>query len=387
MDSTLTPLRIGINALYMIPGGVGGTEIYLRSLLAALARVDGINEYFIFANLETDPDLAPDSPRFHLISCAVNARIRPMRICYEQAILPWLLAARGIDVLLNPGFTAPIVTPCPCVTVFHDLQHVRHPEFFRRRDLPFWRILLWLATARSRRLIAVSAATAADLKSYFPASEVKTDVIPHGVDPIFFEIAGKRRRQPAADLFILAVSTLHPHKNLGRLLEAFESLDPCHRLAIVGLRGFAAKELENCAKELGLGDRVIFTGWITRDEVYRFFEQASAFIAPSLFEGFGLPVLEALAAGLPAACSQIPAFDEIAGEAAIRFDPESVPAIRNALERITTDSDFRARAATAGPEQARKFDWNLTAARTLRVLTDAAARTSKRTSVRPNPAS
>ena len=148
-------MRIGVNALYLIPGGVGGTEIYLRSLLAALARIDSSNEYVVFTNRETGADLV-SGENFRCLVQPVEGSNRPARILYEQVELP--LRAK-VDVLLNPGFTAPIFPPCPQVTVFHDLQHKRHPEFFRWFDLPAWRFLLWAAVRRSRRLIAVSEAT------------------------------------------------------------------------------------------------------------------------------------------------------------------------------------------------------------------------------------
>ncbi len=139
------PLRIGINALFLLPGGVGGTEIYLRSLLTALAAIDEINEYYVYVNAETGSDLLPGAPRFHLVRCPVRAKIRPLRIIFEQSGLPFMLARDRIDVVLNPGYTAPFLAPCPSVTVFHDLQHKRHPEFFRRLDLPFWNALLALS--------------------------------------------------------------------------------------------------------------------------------------------------------------------------------------------------------------------------------------------------
>src|ERR1700690_3151210 len=117
--------RIGVNALYLIPGGVGGTEIYLRELLAALAHVDSGNEYFVFTNSETGRDLVPRQANFGWQPQAVRATSRPMRIAWEQTALPLAARRRKLDVLFNPGFTAPIATPCPCVTVFHDLQHKR----------------------------------------------------------------------------------------------------------------------------------------------------------------------------------------------------------------------------------------------------------------------
>jgi len=130
--------RIGINALYLIPGGVGGTEIYLRELLEAMARIDTSNLYFVFTNLDTGPDLVPRQANFHQKVQAVRARFRPARILWEQTVLPLEAARYRLDVLFNPGFTSPLLAPCPSITVFHDLQHKRHPEHFRSFDLPFW---------------------------------------------------------------------------------------------------------------------------------------------------------------------------------------------------------------------------------------------------------
>ncbi len=368
--------RIGINALYLIPGGVGGTEIYLRSLLAALAELDDRHEYFVYANAGTGADLVPSSPRFHLVPTGVNARFRPGRLCYEQIVLPRLLRRDAIDVLLNPGFTGPVSFADRSGTVFHDLQHKRHPEFFRWFDRPFWNLMLGASAARSRVLIAVSHATAADLIRYYPASKDKIAIVAHGVDEEFFRIAQlAQRRAPTQEPYLLTVSTLHPHKNIDRLIEAFGEFRQSHpefRLVIAGLEGFAARALAARRRELGLEDSVRFTGWIPRAELYGLFEHASAFIAPSRFEGFGLPLVEALAAGLPTACSAIEPFDEIAGDVAVRFAPDSVAQITDAMRKITSDTAFRAGARIAGPARARMFDWRRTARLTLDAIAKAA---------------
>jgi glycosyltransferase involved in cell wall biosynthesis len=366
------PLRIGVNALYMIPGAVGGTEVYLRSLLDGLAAIDARNEYFVYVNAETEGDPLVTSARFHVIACNLRARFRPWRILWEQTVLPRMLRRQRIDVLLNPGFTAPAMFSGPSVTVFHDLQHKRHPEFFRWFDLPFWNLLLWMSAMRSSALIAVSQATADDLALYYPGTAGRTVVIHHGVDPEFFHIRERRCAGPAStDHYILTVSTLHPHKNLDRLLEAFRIFRDAHsefQLVIVGLKGFAVEQLETRREELGLADSVKFTGWIPRSELYELFEKATAYIAPSEFEGFGMPVLEALAAGIPCACSSIRPFDEVAGPAAASFDPRSVTGIIAAMELTVFDRVFRLQAAVAGPERARKFNWSETARLTLREL-------------------
>lgn len=361
------PLRIGINALYLIPGGVGGTEIYLRSLVAALAGIDPLNQYFLFTNRETGAGLVPGQANFNWRPQPVGAVSRPARILWEQTGLPLAAAGLELDVLLNPGFTAPICCGCPQVTVFHDLQHQRHPEYFRWFDLPFWRVLLFASAHVSRSLIAVSEATRADVLAHYRMPPAKVVTVLSGVDESFFGIAARRRPEP----LLLCVSTLHPHKNLDGLLRAFAGFrreHPEYRLVVSGLHGFFTAKLEELRDQLGLRDAVEFPGWIPRADLDDLFARAAAFLYPSRFEGFGLPVLEALAAGVPTACSNIEPLASNAGDAALQFDPDDVDAIHRAMVRVTGDADLRARLAGAGPRRAREFSWRKTASETLDVL-------------------
>ena len=353
-------LRIGVNALYLIPGGVGGTEIYLRSILTALAEIDHHNRYFVFTNRETGPDLVPAQANFTHVPQAVRGVSRPARLLWEQTMLPLAAVRRGLDVLFNPGFTAPILCGCPQVTVFHDLQHKRHPEYFRWFDLPFWNFFLFWSATVSRRIVAVSGATADDLRRCYRLPPARIRTVPSGVDPRFFELAARRRPEP----FLLAVSTLHPHKNLDGLLRAFAAFrerHPEYRLVVSGMHGFFSAELHALRDRLQLADRVDFPGWIPRGELYSLYERASAFLYPSLFEGFGLPVLESLAAGVPTACSEIEPMNGIAGGAALKFDPRDPAAIAEAMHRLVADPELRDRLAAAGPLRAAQFSWRTTA--------------------------
>jgi glycosyltransferase involved in cell wall biosynthesis len=366
----MQPLRIGVNALYLIPGGVGGTEIYLRGLLGGLAGIDTANQYFIFTNRETGPDLVPRQPNFRRLPQPVRAASRPARMLWEQAALPLAAVRHSLDVMLNPGFTAPLFCPCPQVTVFHDLQHKRHPEYFRWFDLPFWRFFLFCSAHVSRLLLAVSAATAADLLKYYRLPESKVRVTPEGVETVFFDIARRRTPEP----FLLAVSTLHPHKNLDGLLRAFAGFRRTHpqfRLVVCGLHGFSTGALHELRDSLDLRDAVEFPGWIPREDLHELYARAWAFLYPSRFEGFGLPVLEALAAGIPTACSAIEPLRSIAAGAALEFDPLDAAAIAEGMLRIATDEPLRARLAEAGPRRAAQFSWRATAEGTLAALVEA----------------
>ena len=355
--------RIGVNALYLIPGGVGGTEIYLRELLAALAELDQVNEYLVFTNLETQSDLVPKQANFQWKPQAVHARFRPGRILWEQIVLPIEAARYRLDVLFNPGFTAPVFATCRQITVFHDLQHKRHPEHFRWFDLPFWRMLLWAAAHRSHRLIAVSEATRSDLLHFYRIRKDRTAVIAHGVEPAF-----SRLDRSHTESYLLCVSTLHPHKNLPRLIRAYGRKKRDFRLVLSGLRGFHAKPIERLIEEMGLRDAVQVAGWVPRQELYSLYEHARAFVYPSLFEGFGMPVLEAMAAGIPTACSDIPPLHEVAEDAALFFNQLDEGSIETAIERVMGDASLQERLSQAGRERAREFTWRRTAEQTLQIL-------------------
>ncbi len=330
-------LRIAINALYLLPGKVGGTEIYLRNLLRVLAAEDLQNEYFVFRNRETGPDLIP-APRFHDCPQPVDGENRVARILYEQTRFPLELARIKADVVFNAGFTAPLIWNGPQVTVFHDLQYKHCPQFFRWHELPFWRVLLPLSAKRSNRLVVLSHAVKNDLVRFYNYDAQRISVIPHAIESEFERIRERRLAAPPKTRMLLSVSTLHPHKNLDGLLRAFKTFHANHpewRLVIAGLKGFEAERIERLRRELHLESTTGITGWIPREELYRLFTEAEAFVYPSRFEGFGIPVLEALTAGIPVACSRLPSLVEIAGNAARFFDPASDAEIVEALEELT----------------------------------------------------
>ena len=213
----------------------------------------------------------------------------------------------------------------------------------------------------------MSEATAADLRGFYRLSGDTITVVPHGVDPEFFRL----RQRPCTPPYILCVSTLHPHKNLERLMRAFAVFHgerPEFRLVLAGMRGFHAQELENLRGSLRLTEATEFTGWIPRELLYELYAGATAFVYPSTFEGFGMPVLEALAAGLPAGCSRIEPMAGVAGDAALQFDPEDTASIVEAMRRLAFDEGLRLRLAAAGPARAAEFSWETAARTTLQAL-------------------
>ena len=363
-------MRIGVNALYLIPGGVGGTEIFLRNLLDALSRIDRVNQYVIYTNSGTGKELVPNAPNFRQSRQRVNATLRPARILWEQTVLPFSVAADKLDVLLNGGFTAPVLAACPQVTFIHDMQYKRHPEYFRRVDLLFWNLLVGAAIRRSSRLVTISESARADIREFF---QLDAAVAPLGVEQRFFDIASDRKTQNPEPL-ILCVSTLHPHKNIELLLRAyakFRNKYPDIKLVLAGMRGFHARPVELLIEALSLSDHVTITGWIPREDIYKLYTHASAFVFPSLFEGFGIPLVEAMAAGIPSICANLEPMKSNAGGAALTFEPASVDELANCLLRVTSDAQLRAHLCSAGQAQAQQFRWERTAAVTLHEVTEA----------------
>jgi len=379
-------LRIGVNALYLIPGGVGGTEIYLRNLLAALAQIDRRNRYFVFVNAETaraEPPLVPAAGNFETVPGSVRAANRPARLAWEQLVLPAQAARRDLDVLFSPGFTSPLWTRARKVTVIHDLQHKRHAENFGWLELAAWRALVWVSARFSQQVVTVSETSRRDILEIYALAPEWVTVVPHGVEPAFFRLredSAVDRRRLAAGVgdhpYLLSVSTVHPHKNWGRWLEAYRRLAAegwPHHLVIAGLAGKYSPELRRTLESLDLRERVHVTGWLGRPELLALYKFAEALVFPSGFEGFGMPVLEAMAAGIPVACSAIAPLEETTGEAALLFDPDSVDSMAGAVRKLLSDAELRHRLVEQGRQRAAGFTWTRAAEQTLAVIERAAS--------------
>lgn len=354
------PLRVGINALFLLPGGIGGGEVYLRNVLRGIAEVDDFNEYFIYRNRETEFGFVPDQKNFHDRATQLPATFRPARILYEQTVLPLLGALDRLDAWYNPGSISPILAPAPSVTVIHDLQYARHPEYFRWFDLPFWKLLMPLSARRSKILVVDSSATEADVRTFYPWKHASQVIeIPLGVEPQFIKIAEDRAlRERPSERYLLTASTSHPHKNFDNLLKAFaifRETEPGYKLIVLGMKGFDAVRITELRKLLRLEESVVFTGWTDRATVYKYFLEADAFVFASKFEGFGLPLLEALTAGLPTACSRISPLTDLAGDAVRYFDPSDERDICEALLEICNDGSLRERCVSRGRSVAGEY--------------------------------
>jgi len=369
-------MRIGINALFMIPGGVGGSETYLRNLITHLGRIDQTNEYVVFTNKESSNAFGLTSSNFREILCPIRAAFRPARVIYEQLFLPLQAKKHDIEVLHSPGYTAPTVAPCPSVVTIYDLNFLRHPEDFSRLSALTLRVLVPMAAKRCDMIITLSKNSMRDIVTALGVPEGKVRVIYPAASVPLSEHGGStmhhlRVRYGIHRRFILCVAASHPHKNLCRLVEAYHTLRKKHsiehQLVLVGLKGRDHSRLLNLIVELSLEGEVVATGWIPGEHLALLYESADVFVFPSLYEGFGIPVLEAMSHGVPVVASSASSLPEVAGDATMLVDPYRVPEIAAAIQQVLVDPVLRASLVERGYKQAQKFSWEETARQTLSV--------------------
>ena len=358
-------MHVGLNLVYLVPGKTGGMEVYARELIPALVAEGGGDVRFTaFVCREA---AAADGPWHDIPSVTVPVRSanRAGWVWGEQALLPRLAAARGVDLVHSLASTAPGWGRFRRVTTIHDLHYRTVPEAHFGLRAAGMRLLVPLSARRSHRVIADSQATRDDVVEHLGVPPARVDVVHLGLgrrpeaEPKPFDTGGRR--------LLLTAAAKRPHKNLAGLLDALAMVARADRPLLV-LPGYPTPhedELKARAEHLGICGDVRFLGWVDDAEMEGLYAAAEAFVFPSLAEGFGLPVLEAMARGVAVACSNRPPLTEVAGDAALLFDPTSPRAIADAVGRMLRDEDLRRRLRAAGPARAARFTWSETARRTL----------------------
>jgi glycosyltransferase involved in cell wall biosynthesis len=302
----------------------------------------------------------------------VDAARKPLRIAAELALLPVVARREGVELLHSLGTTAPPVTACPRVVTVLDLIYDHFPQTFPRAARLGLKVLVPLGARRSDRVIAISEATKRDAVARLGLDPARVDVTPLGPgmaiapDPTPAERL-RQRLGLGEDPVVLCVSAALEHKNLERLLHAFARAGDHARLVLVGHPGRESERLRSLADGLAVGDRFHMTGWISDSDLEGLYGLAHCFVYPSLFEGFGMPVLEAMRRGVPVACANETSLPEVAGDAAELFDPRDVGAIARAITRLLADDALRAELARRGRERALRFTWEACAEATLAV--------------------
>jgi glycosyltransferase involved in cell wall biosynthesis len=359
-------LRVGIDA-HMVGGQETGNETYVRGIVDGFKAFDQDLELLVFnvGSSWTGP----------------QGRVRFQRLLTGNPFvrlgveLPLRSIGQRLDVL-HMTYAAPAWSAAPVVLTVHDICYATNPEWFSARDLRVLSTMVPRSIRKAAHVITDSQDARRQIIEHYRVPEAKVSAIPigpgPGAEPITLEAA--REELSSLDLnltrpFLLAVGNLQPRKNLVRLVEAFEELVSRRghdiELVIVGPRRYRAEEIVNATG--AVTDRVHFTGYVTDRQLAACYRCSAAFVLPSLYEGFGLPALEAMAHGVPMACSDAGALPEVCGDAAIMFDPKSIESIAGAVERILGDEDLRRRLRVAGTARAAMFSWKKTAEQTLKV--------------------
>jgi glycosyltransferase involved in cell wall biosynthesis len=368
--------RLGVNLLYLVPGEVGGSEVYARNLLRALVRARPDLELVAYVAPEAVESLRgePWAPQTRFQVSPVPSRRKPLRVAAELTWLPARARRDRLDLLHSLGTTSPILCPVPSVVSVLDVIYHHFPETFPAASGLGLRLLVPAGARRARRVIAISEAGKRDLVETLRLRPDRIDVVHLGFmePPAAAPTAENELRERyglGTGPIVLTVAAALRHKNLARLIEAFaiasEGRDAS--LVVVGHAGLDQDRLRRQAEELGIGERVRFTGWIDEPDLEGLYRSASAFVFPSLMEGFGMPVLEAMYRGVAVACSNVSAMPEVVGDAAELFDPTDARAIAAALTRLLDDPERRAELVARGSERWKAFSWERAAEETLAV--------------------
>jgi len=367
-------VKVAIDARALLPEQTG-IGVYTEEIARGLAAIPGI-EVILFAPREIPPRAVP--PRVRTV-----ADRHPFGTVWVQTVLPRRIAETNVDVLLSAVTIAPARLSVPSVPVVHDLTPLTHPEWHRRKTVVAFVPWIERTLERAARVIAVSSATASELAARFPDVRGRIVVIPHGVEPRFSpasdpgEAAAVRRAHTGGRPFLLSFATLEPRKNLDTLVAACELLwrNDGNRpdLLLAGGAGWKSAPLLAAIARSPFRERIHRTGYVAADAVPALFRAAEAFCYPSHAEGFGLPVLEAMACGTPAVISTAPALLELAGDAALSAPPGDAAKLAEALAVMLDDAELRRKCAERGLARASLFHWSDAAGKTAAVLRDSVA--------------
>lgn len=365
-------MHIGLNLVFLVPGETGGMEVYARELIPQLVAAAPEHRFTAFINREAASHAGSWRESVESVVVPVRARNRLEWVRGEQQLLPPLARRAGVQLLHSFASTAPAWGGFRRVVTIHDLIYRLVPEAHPGLRALGMRLLVPLAARTAHRIIVDAHSTVADVERYLKIPADKVDVVPLGVGttdpaPPTAESEIRQRLRAGDRPIVLSVSAKLAHKNLVRLIGAVASLPSAERPLLV-LPGYPTPheaELRETATRLGVSDDVRLLGWVSPGELEGLYAAAAAFVFPSLAEGFGLPVLEAMTRGVPVACSGRGAVAEVAAHAALLFDPESEAAIAAAIRKLLGDRDEAHRLAACGHRRAAEFSWERTARGTL----------------------
>ena len=378
----MTSLRVGLNLIPIAADG-GGIARYAVELSAALAKREDV-ELHVFISRDAPPELS--SARLTGAARVTRLPVRvsgpPAHLAAQFGAVPALALARRLDVLHSPANAGPVRIPgLPSAITLHDTIWLHAPDEWGTPAAVRTMHRLSIPTVRrANRVLAVSEAAARDIHELLGVPRDRIDVVHHGVRadpaaPATPEPELRRRLGLGEDPVLLCVAQTRRYKNQEALVRALSrSASSDARLVLPGAPTPYEARLRELAHGCGVADRVHTPAWLSEPDLEGLYRLARAFVLPSRLEGFGMPVLEAMARGVPVACSNRSALPEVAGDAALLFDPDDDEAVASAVERLLTDSELRSDLAARGRARAAQFSWDAAAARTLDAYRRAASR-------------
>ncbi len=359
--------HIGLNA-HLLSSGAGyrraGIHGYIAHTLRHLPEADPDLRYTVFVG-EGRP---PDHPQFTVRRSRLPTGHPLWRILWEQAIQPWQLG--GLDLLHGLAFVSPLLARLPTVVTVYDLSFIHYPERLSAARRLYLRLFTGISCRRARRVIAISRSTAEDVRRLLGVPGERIDVAVPGVGERFrplpaAEVAAFRAAHDLPPRFLLHLGTLEPRKNLPVLLRAYARLPEGVRrhapLILVGGEGWGSDAIRATITTLRLGETVRLAGYAPDEELPLWYNAAAALVCPSVYEGWGLPVAEALACGTPVLASDVSSLPEAAGQAGLLLPPGDVNAWTEGLRRALEDDNWRRAAAERGRAHAATFSWAQTA--------------------------
>ncbi len=379
-------MRFAVDA-HAIGRHLTGNEVYVRSLLNAFAAEAGDTEFVAYISADEAGRLIPPGIRTRRV--AANPFLR---LGFDLG----MKVRQDRPDLLHVQYTAPVACPVPVVVSVHDVSFLEHPEYFPGARA--WQLQQTVRRTVQRAALVLTGSEfsrSSILKVYGDLSEDKVVVVPNAAASEFRPISpdaameALRGRFPISGPFILSVGDIQPRKNQIGLIRAFASLLHAfpqlqHDLVLAGKETWYADRVREAARESGVADRIRFCGFVSDTDLLNLYNACDLYVFPSFYEGFGLPVLEAMACGRAVVCSNTSALPEVVDGAAILFDPYSVDEIVRALADVLLDSELRARMERLGLQRAAHFSWQKTAQKTLELFYEVAEAPARK--ARPAPA-
>jgi len=365
-------MRIGLNAqLLTLERSYRGAGInaYIYNLLRQLARLPSAHRYSVFLGERRFIE-----PRLRLHYSGWQTRRPSVRILWEQLVLPLALRQIEADLLHAMAFVAPLWETCPFVVTVYDLSFVHYPQLFRPLNRHYLSLFGRRSARRARRVITISESTRQDVIRAWGVPPERVDVVYCGVDPTFrplppAQLDAFRRQHGLPEHFVLFLGTLEPRKNLDTLLEAYalwcRAQPSAPLLVIAGAKGWYFQHVFASVERLSLDDRVRFVGYVPAEELPGWYGTADVFIYPSQYEGFGLPVLEAMACGTPVITSDRSSLPEIAGDAGCLVPPDDTLQLAESMRQVWNDRELRQAMRERGLARAARFSWEQTAHQTV----------------------